>query len=257
MPVAGTKLPQFDPMEGQPKRRGYGAPPKPRTFEGDGVSWTVTLPDRTRAALSARKPRAQVRVQAGEQEQTLWCPVAVARQLIKEGCPDPAPSSFSEYLEFQDRVATGCAVSRLRGLVDRRDYSRLEAERKLKEDGYWPPVIEDVLTRACAGRLLDDGRFAETFIRSKVSAGWGPVRIERELARRGIAVDEVPGWREEFLEEDEEQRAWELVERRSVPSKNPYEKTVRFLVSRGFGYDIAKRCASRLRDRLRDEEGLE
>ena len=240
-------------MEGQRPRRGAARSVEPRTFEGDGVTWTVTLPDRERAGLGTRKPRAQVVVRAGGHEQSLSCPLAVARQLIKEGVPAPAPSSVSGYLEFQDRVATACAAARLRGLVDRRDYSRLEAERKLKDDGYWPPVIEDVLSRACAGRLLDDRRFADTFIRFKVSAGWGPVRIGRELARRGIELSEVPGWPEEFVEEDDGDRAWALVERRTVPAKNPYEKTVRFLVSRGFGYDVAKRCAARLMDRLREE----
>lgn len=241
-------------MEGERGRRARRAPAPPRRFEGDGIAWTVTLPDRESVPIGARKPRASVVVEDHGHEQRLSPPVAVAKRLIKEGVPDPAPTSLGEYLAFQDRVAAACASARLRGLVDRRDYSRTEAERKLQEDGYWPEVIADVIERACAGHLIDDHRFAESFIRGKVSAGWGTVRIELELERRGVDASEVPGWPEDFIEDDEETRAWALVERRSVPSKNPYEKTVRFLVGRGFTYDVAKRCAARLMDEVRAQE---
>ena len=59
--------------------------------------------------------------------------------------------------------------------------------------------------------------------------------MERELARRGVDVSDIPGWPEEFFSaDDERERALALASRRRLTGKNDYQKLVRFLGSRGF-----------------------
>lgn len=174
-------------------------------------------------------------------------PVAVAKALDKhiEGLAEP-PGSRAELLYHLAAVSDECAMGRIARLVDRRDYSSKEASDKLREDGYAPSCIERVLGRATSSGLVDDSRFADVFIRTKVSAGWGTARIGRELSRRGIELSQVEGWPHEYLDvSDEPQRAYELVSTRRIPSKNAYPKLVRFLAGRGFSLGEATQAVSR------------
>ena len=98
-------------------------------------------------------------------------------------------------------------MARVARLVERRDYSRKEVADKLAEDGYSHSCIDRVVERACSCRLVDDARFADVFIRTKVYAGWGAARIARELARRGVDVSSVEGWPHEYLVLEDEAAA--------------------------------------------------
>ncbi|MEY8436481.1 regulatory protein RecX [Atopobiaceae bacterium 24-176] len=213
----------------------------------DGSAWTVVMPPKG-AGSGFSGPAPKARLVPADGSETLQVPVAVARAVIKAvGEDDSLALGGQGMAGLVASVSTSCCAKRLTSMVDRRDYSVKEAKGKLLRIGFAPDVVEDVCSRAQDGRLLDDSRFAETFIRSKAYAGWGQRRIERELSRRGIDAASVNGWPEEFFDGASEfDRAWELVSRRSVPAKNPYEKTVRFLVGRGYSYDVAKRCASQL-----------
>ncbi len=68
----------------------------------------------------------------------------------------------------------------------RREHSRLELERRLYARGHGADVIAVTLDRLERSGLLDADRFCESFIRSRISRGQGPARIERELTERGI-----------------------------------------------------------------------
>ena len=81
------------------------------------------------------------------------------------------------------------------------------------------------------------------------------MRIERELARRGIEADDVLGWPELYLsDESEEAAAYELASRRRLTGKNDYEKIVRFLSSRGYPLGLATRTARRVLDESKEED---
>ena len=83
---------------------------------------------------------------------------------------------------------TGCRRSALNALA-RREHSRLELERKLGGRGYSEDVIATTLDRLEETGLLDADRFCESFVRSRISKGQGPARIERELSERGIDAE--------------------------------------------------------------------
>ena len=49
-------------------------------------------------------------------------------------------------------------------------------------------LLKSVLTQLEVDGLLDDQRFAESYLRSRSRAGFGPTRISSELKQRGVAI---------------------------------------------------------------------
>ncbi|OQX36236.1 MAG: hypothetical protein B0D91_09405 [Oceanospirillales bacterium LUC14_002_19_P2] len=125
-------------------------------------------------------------------------------------------------------------------LLARREHSRKELWQKLRSRAETPEVLEVVLGALEADRLLSGERFAESFVRSRVSRGLGPVRIKQELLQKGIAVDLVSIQLEVF-DEDWQQQAREVNVKKfgTGPVKDPKEKAkrVRYLQYRGFNID--------------------
>jgi len=50
-------------------------------------------------------------------------------------------------------------------------------------------IIEAVLQQLLDDKLLNEDRFAESFVRSRINKGFGPVKIKHELNERGISND--------------------------------------------------------------------
>jgi regulatory protein len=142
-----------------------------------------------------------------------------------------------------------CAASRIERLVDKRDYSATELDDKLLHDGYSASVRDEAIGRAIGAGLVDDRRFGAAYVRTKLSSGWGVARIERELKRRGVCLEELPGWPQDFLDDEtEDERAYRIASTRRLSQKNPFEKLVRFLCGRGFSMGCAMRVARRVVD---------
>jgi regulatory protein len=76
-------------------------------------------------------------------------------------------------------------------MLTRREHSRVELERKLKEIGADTPLIEAVLDELAERRLQSDERFAEVLVRSRAQKGYGPLAIEADLRGRGLDADQV------------------------------------------------------------------
>jgi regulatory protein len=85
----------------------------------------------------------------------------------------------------EDRPA--CRRQALDSLA-RREHSRLELERKLCARDYSETVVAEILDELEHSHLLDNKRFAESFVRSGIIKGHGPNRIRMELIKRGIAA---------------------------------------------------------------------
>ena len=71
-------------------------------------------------------------------------------------------------------------------LLARREHSRFELRRKLLARSHAQDLADEVLDTLQRERLLDEGRFVEQFVRSRVSRAHGPVKIRAELVQRGI-----------------------------------------------------------------------
>lgn len=71
-------------------------------------------------------------------------------------------------------------------LLARREHSRLELTMKLRQRRVDDSVIESVLDDFEDRGWLDDNRFAEVFVRQRLDAGYGPLKIQADLQQRGV-----------------------------------------------------------------------
>ena len=129
-----------------------------------------------------------------------------------------------------------------------RERCESELRTRLEGDGFDPATVGEALGRAMACGVIDDRRFAESFVRGRVSMGKGRQGIEAELRARGIEPDGLPGWPEEFGlgdEEAEAARALSSLEARPPASSRPHESAYRRLIGKGFSASVAA-TASRL-----------
>ena len=71
-------------------------------------------------------------------------------------------------------------------LLARREHSQRELREKLKSRFAEPELIEDVLAALANENLQSDQRFAESFVRQRLSRGYGPLRLRQEIKQRGL-----------------------------------------------------------------------
>lgn len=72
-------------------------------------------------------------------------------------------------------------------LLARREYSRGELAQLLGEHVESVSQLNELLEWLAAENFQSDARFAESFIRARISQGKGLVRIRNELQQRGVA----------------------------------------------------------------------
>lgn len=83
------------------------------------------------------------------------------------------------------------ATQRALGLLTRREHSRKELTRKLVARGLEAGEAEAAVQRLAGEGWQDDARFAEALVRSRASAGYGPIRIRAELGTHGLDRDAI------------------------------------------------------------------
>jgi regulatory protein len=76
------------------------------------------------------------------------------------------------------------------GLLARREHSKRELVIKLRARGCPEKIITQVVDQLAEEGMQSDTRFAESFVRSRVDRGRGPLRIRGELIERGLE-DEI------------------------------------------------------------------
>ena len=222
----------------------------------DGIAISVVLPEKRGASLGRAKPKGCVSLQDGPSSQRIYVPAIVARTLKKLLDDDGIrASSFSQFRQQLDDLSRDCAWKRLLGLIDRRAYSRAEVLAKLKDDGFSVQVCETAVDRACECHLIDDARYGEVYVRGKVYAGWGRERIQRELSRKGIDAESIPGWPDEFFSDEQDfERALAIASRKHLTGKNDFQKIMRLLASKGYSPSIAYRVAAVVADNTQTDE---
>ena len=128
-------------------------------------------------------------------------------------------------------------------LLARREYSRAELARKLRQKEFESDAIDSCLDALVEQSLQSDTRFAESFIRSRIARGQGVIRIKGELRQRGVDQETLAA----ALVAVQEREAVDwfdiardtLARRYSSPGDTPKEraKRERFLATRGFDFE--------------------
>jgi regulatory protein len=130
------------------------------------------------------------------------------------------------------------------GLLCRREHSKFELTRKLKQREFEQDEIDAVIEVLQQDNLQSDNRFVESLVNSRINAGFGPIKIRHELRQKGVA-DGLVGDYFSNLEVDwpssmSEQRI------KKFGASIPFEykekmKQARFLQNRGFSPESVMR----------------
>lgn len=137
------------------------------------------------------------------------------------------------------------AYRKLLAFVSLRERSCEQTRKRLMESGFTEEVSLQAVERGRACGLLDDARFADTLIRSRLAQGRGSCCIARELVENAIDPDCIPGWPDEYLcaFDDELARALDLLKRKPPTAKNKREAAYRRLVQKGFSSAVAAQAS--------------
>ena len=142
--------------------------------------------------------------------------------------PEPDPASVARAIVL--RQLTSSAKSRLQ-------LSRKLAERNIPED-----VAEAVLDRFQEVRLIDDAEFAEAWVRSRSqSRKLAKGALRRELAEKGIDAETAASALEQLSDEDEEDAARLLVERKLRPGIDLSDRAGRDKATRRLASMLARK----------------
>ena len=126
-------------------------------------------------------------------------------------------------------------------LLTRRDHTRGELQRKLKQRGVSAGVIQDVLAQCKRLNYVNDNRSARSYVQELQRKGYGPRRIRLALKRKGLSEQLI----EKSLSDpdiggEELETALRVFEKkrrqfdRETDGRKRRAKIYRFLYSRGF-----------------------
>ena len=133
------------------------------------------------------------------------------------------------------------AFHKIECLLSVRDRSVSEVTSRLQRDRYTERAINESIDRALRCGYLDDARFADVFIRSKLRASKGINGIVRDLKQHDIDAYSIPHFPDAYLEEQGSQleNALHLLKRKPPRAKNKQQAAYAKLIRNGFSSSIA------------------
>lgn len=139
-------------------------------------------------------------------------------------------------------------------LCVQRDQNSVLLQKRLVREGFDAAFVEQAVERALEIGLIDDFRWADMIVRSRISAGKGISGIRRELAEGGIDLETLPEWPEGYAVDgqSEHDRALRALLKRPPRAKNKRAAAYRRLVSKGFSYSVAQTVAREWTESLND-----
>jgi len=132
-------------------------------------------------------------------------------------------------------------------MLARREHSLRELTQKLAQKGFEGSDVDALLNEFVERGWQSEQRFAESYSRSRLHKGFGPVRIQYELKERGIHLDvnsifeEAPDWQERLSE----------LHSKKYGAQAPADikeraKRIRFFQHKGFTHDMIKQLFNQM-----------
>lgn len=138
-------------------------------------------------------------------------------------------------------------------LLDYRMRTVKEVEDKLKEKGFSMKAVEITINTLEEYRFLDDKVYARDYLKGRISQR-GIRAMEEELSRKGVNKD-LTRELSQGLEEEEYDAAltacrkkYRSLKNREIEEHKMKEKVYRFLMSRGYDYNLIKNVYEVTRD---------
>ncbi|MEZ8096675.1 recombination regulator RecX [Photobacterium swingsii] len=126
------------------------------------------------------------------------------------------------------------------GYLSRRDHAEKELRQKLIARGYSAEEVDQAIDFCQDYNWLNDVRYASITVRNGIAKGWGELRIQQEMAMKGVESNVIAQVLE-AADIDWNQHACEVAQRKfgQTPIDTPKEKAkrYRFMQSRGFNFD--------------------
>lgn len=152
----------------------------------------------------------------------------------------------------QFRKAYAAAIA----ILSIRDHSKYELKKKIISKGFDESVSESVILRLVETGYLKDGDLAQRFACSMLEKGSGRFRIKMKLNEKGFDEKDSEIALEACCSYDQELFSAFSAASKKMKSLNKDDsskirvKLSRFLVSRGFDYEITRDVVNRLMDQV-------
>ena len=157
-------------------------------------------------------------------------------------------------------MTPSAALKRLASLCAKREYCTGDLNKKLLHWGIDEQDRAAIIAKLVEAQYVDDERYARMFIRDKIEMnGWGRRKIEQALYAKRIDSAISRPILDEYDAASYTEKLLPLLrgKLKTVKAASDYErysKLMRFALSRGFGYDIARRCIEQLGIEATDSE---
>ena len=147
------------------------------------------------------------------------------------------------------------AKERALAMLDRRDYSRAELLKKLREKGEDAAEAEAAVERLVELGFVDDARYAPLVVRRCAAKGYGPQRVRQELLRRGIPREL---WDEAMAQMPVQDDAVDRLLRSRLKSAHPDRAELKrasdYLLRKGYGWDEIRAALARYDAEIEEEQ---
>lgn len=142
------------------------------------------------------------------------------------------------------------ALAALMRLCARAEKSESDARRLMRGWGVAESDARQVLAKLVRDRFIDDGRYAEAFVREKLRlSGWGAYKIRTALQRKGIPKEQIDAALAQADGTDMGERLTQMLARKARTAKaaTPYDlktKLIRYGLSLGYEYETVIEAVS-------------
>lgn len=139
------------------------------------------------------------------------------------------------FLEIKQKMANYCAYQ---------DRCHAEVETKMREFVLIPEAKEELMLYLIQENFLNEERFTRSYIRGKFyMKGWGKNKIKMHLKQKQIGEKLIHSCWDEIDDQDYEKELRKqydayYLKLKGLQDYQKHSKTIRFLMGRGFEYDL-------------------
>lgn len=148
--------------------------------------------------------------------------------------------SKNEYDKILEETLIPRAKERASHILEKADKTEGELRKKLKENYYPEKAIDEAVSMLKEYHYIDDSEYAKSYIRTYESSKSKKV-IKLKLLEKGIDRDTIDLALSEEFSTGETELIKRLLEKRHYikeeADRKEKEKTIRYLMGRGFSYD--------------------
>lgn len=136
-------------------------------------------------------------------------------------------------------------------ILGRKDYTEYEVSKKLSDKGYSTFSINKTIEKLKLYDIINDERYVKKYINDCIHIKkYGKKKIEYNLQKKGINTDLIKECFFDNNSEYEYENALEILQKKikyCKNEKNIKNKLIRYLISKGFTYDIIKKAINSLK----------